>query len=113
MIEINKLVRSKRKTLALIVETDGKLTVRAPLGMKDADIRIFVKEKEKWIKRKQAQSRVDAIRPRTYEEGETFPYLGREYPLRIVQSRSPTLVLDSSFRLTKAAAENAELVFVA
>jgi len=48
MVEIHKLVRSKRKTLALIVETDGSLTVRAPLRMKEADIQRFVKEKQGW-----------------------------------------------------------------
>jgi hypothetical protein len=33
MVEVNKLVRSKRKTLSLIVEMDGTLTVRAPQRM--------------------------------------------------------------------------------
>ena len=46
MIEIHKLVRSKRKTLALIVEPDGTLTVRAPLRMKEADIRSFIEGKK-------------------------------------------------------------------
>lgn len=113
MIEINKLVRSKRKTLALIVENDGKLTVRAPFGMKDADIRRFVKQKENWIKKKQAKSRNETMRPREYVDGETFPYLGREYHLQIVPDMNPALVLDGTFRLKKSEVENAESVFVA
>jgi len=113
MIEINKLVRSKRKTLALIVEADGRLTVRAPLGMKDADIWKFVGEKENWIKRKQARTQKDPFRPREYVNGKSFPYLGREYPLRIVPGKNPDLVLDNSFRLAEALLENAESVFVA
>jgi predicted metal-dependent hydrolase len=112
MIEINKLVRSKRKTLALIVESDGRLTVRVPLRMKDDDIRQFVMEKEKWIKRKQAKVRKDSIRPRAYVDGETFPYLGKDYPLQIVSSQKPALVLNQSFKLSKGALENAESEFV-
>jgi len=56
MIEIDKLVRSKRKTLALIVERDGTLTVRVPRRMKEADIRSFIEAKQDWIKRKQAKA---------------------------------------------------------
>lgn len=113
MIEINRLVRSKRKTLALIVESDGGLTVRAPLRMKDDDIRQFVMKKEKWIKRKQAQARKDSIRPREFVDGETFTYLGKDYPLQIVPVRYPALVLNQAFKLSRDELENAESEFVA
>ena len=106
MIEIHRLVRSKRKTLALIVEADGSLTVRAPLRMKDADIR-------DWIKRKQAQVRKDAPRPREFVDGENFLFLGKGYPLRIIPRGKPALVLDESFRLTNSAQAKAESVFTA
>ena len=84
MIEINKLIRSKRKTLSLIVEIDGTLTVRAPLRMKEADIRRFIEAKKSWVKRKQAQTREEAVIPHQFMDGETFWYLGQEVPLRIV-----------------------------
>ena len=113
MIEINKLVRSKRKTLALIVEADGRLTVRAPTQMKDADIWKFVNEKEKWIERKQAQTRKEAPLPREFVDGGVFPYLGQEIPLRIVSDQKPALVLDKCFKLKETALENAESVFEA
>ena len=113
MVEIHRLVRSKRKTLALIVEADGSLTVRAPLRMKEADIRRFVEEKESWIKRKQAQAQKDAPNPREYVDGTLFPFLGDEYPLRIVPDGKPALVLDKSFKLAKSALPKAETVFEA
>ena len=111
MIEIHKLVRSKRKTLSLIVEPDGTLTVRAPLRMKEADIRGFVEGKKGWIKRKQAQALKDAVAPRQYVDGETFLYLGNHYPLRIVPDQKPALVMDKAFKLTKSAQPQAESVF--
>lgn len=112
MVEINKLVRSKRKTLALIVETDGTLTVRAPQRMKDDDIRRFIEEKKDWIKRKQAKAREDTLPLRRYVDGETFWYLGEKVPLRIVPDCKPALVLDGSFKLTRSAQPKAESVFI-
>jgi predicted metal-dependent hydrolase len=111
MIQIDKLVRSKRKTLALIVETDGTLTVRAPLRMKEADIRGFVEAKRDWIKRKQDKARKVASPPRQYVDGETFWYLGEELPLRIVPKGKPALVMDGAFSLTESARSKAETVF--
>ena len=111
MIQIDKLVRSKRKTLSLIVETDGTLTVRAPLRMKEVDIRRFIQAKEKWIKRKQAGVRKDAPVQHQYVDGEAFLYLGKEIPLRIVPDQKPALVMDKSFKLTKSAQTQAEAVF--
>lgn len=111
MIEINKLVRSKRKTLSLIVETDGTLTVRAPLRMKETDIWQFIETKKDWIKRKQNQARKDASVSRQYVDGEMFWYLGQEVQLRIVPDGKPALVMDDFFQLTRSAQPQAESVF--
>jgi predicted metal-dependent hydrolase len=113
MIEIHKLVRSKRKTLSLIVETNGTLTVRAPLRMKESDIHRFIEAKQDWIKRKQAKVREEAVSPRRYVDGELFWYLGREIPLRIISEGKPALVMDGLFKLTKSAQPQAESVFTA
>lgn len=118
MIEIHKLVRCKRKTLALIVENDGTLTVRAPLRMKEADIWHFIEAKTGWIKRKQAGVQKEAELLHQYVDGETFLYLGKDIPLRIVSaegsrmgSRKPALVMDDFFKLTKSAQPRAASVF--
>ena len=111
MIEINKLVRSKRKTLSLIVETNGTLTVRAPLRMKETDIRRFIEEKKGWIKQKQAKALKDAVAPRQFVDGESFLYLGKEVTLRIVPNGNSALMMDGIFKLTKSAQPRAESVF--
>jgi predicted metal-dependent hydrolase len=112
MIEIHKMVRSKRRTLALVVEADGTLTVRAPLRMKEADIWRFIETKADWIKRKQAKVRIEALPPRQYVEGETFWYLGEEIPLRLIPHQKPALVLNGFFELAQSAQSEAESVFV-
>ena len=113
MIQIDKFVRSKRKTLSLIVENDGTLTVRAPLRMKDADIRSFIEAKAGWIERKQAIARKAAPVPHRYEDGETFWYLGKEIPLRLVRDRRPALVMERGFKLAWSAQPRAASVFEA
>ncbi len=113
MIEINKLIRSKRRTLSLIVEIDGTLTVRAPLRMKEADIRRFIEAKKSWVKRKQAQTREEAVIPHQFVDGETFWYLGQEVPLRIVPNGKPALVMDGFFKLAESARSQAQSVFEA
>lgn len=111
MVEINKLVRSKRKTLSLVIETDGTLTVRAPMRMRESDIRYFIEAKQEWIKRQQAKVLKDAVTPRQYVDGECFLYLGKEIALRIVPDGKSALVMDGVFKLTKPAWPQAQSVF--
>lgn len=113
MIPIDKLVRSKRKTLSLIVERDGTLTVRAPLRLKEADIHRFIEAKSRWIERKQAAARKTMPVPRRYVDGETFWYLGKKIPLRLVRDRRPALVMDDAFKLARSAQPRASSVFEA
>jgi predicted metal-dependent hydrolase len=110
-ITVSRLIRSKRRTIALIVERDGSVTVRAPLKMSVKAIEEFVVKHAEWVEKKQAE--VAAILPekvRQYEEGECFLFLGQEYPLEIVRSNKK-LVLEDSFKLAESEKENAEVIF--
>ena len=49
------LTRSRRKTLAIHIKTDGTVEVRAPLRLVKSEIERFVKSKTDWIEKKQAQ----------------------------------------------------------
>ena len=48
-----KIIRSKRKTLALEITSDASLIIRAPKLMPVFLIKKFVKKKENWISKKQ------------------------------------------------------------
>jgi predicted metal-dependent hydrolase len=107
-IEINQIVHSKRKTLALIVRNDGSLVVRAPLRASNSTIREFVERHAEWIKKKQADAlAVVPLVPRQYVAGELFPYLGNYYPLEILKSQKESLRLEASFKLAESAQGNA------
>ena len=80
------LVRSKRKTVALIVQADGSLLVRAPLRLARRAIEEFIAQKSAWISSRQEMARTapPAPPPRQYHSGEVFTFLGKKYPLEIV-----------------------------
>lgn len=111
-IEASQIVRSKRKTIALIVKPDGSLIVRAPLRTPDGIIQEFIQRNTGWVTRKQAEA-LAALppAPRQYVAGELFLYLGNPYPLFIAQGQQPPLLFDESFKLADAAQSKASLMF--
>jgi predicted metal-dependent hydrolase len=111
-IEITQIIRSKRKTIALVVQKDGTLIVRAPLKAPEKIIREFAEKNTQWILKKQAQMRTAvSLPPKQYISGETFLFLGREIPLETVKGQKPTLILENHFKLAEFALGNAEWVF--
>lgn len=111
-VHVNRMIRSKRRTVALIVERDGSVTVRAPMKMSTMAIEDFVHKHAEWVKRKQAelQSAVTE-QPRRYQAGEQFLYLGRSHQLEIVRNARKKLVLDESFKLAESEQSHAEALF--
>jgi hypothetical protein len=114
-MKIDQIIRSRRRTVALIVEPDGRLVVRAPLHARQADIERLVAYKADWIERKRAQFRLapQAAPRRRFQDGERFPYLGQEYPLQIAARQSSPLVFDEAFHLAHSALPQASQVFEA
>lgn len=115
-IPINLLIRARRRTVALIVQPDGTLVVRAPLRLSREQIQVIVNEKAAWIQRKQAEiHKHQAQQPaRRYVEGETFLFLGQAYPLRFISHGRARLALqDGAFVLRQDAQGEARAVFEA
>jgi predicted metal-dependent hydrolase len=113
MIAIDRIIRSRRRTLALVIEDDGQLTVRAPLRASEGAIHRFVTLHERWIVAKQVTARARAARfaPKRYVSGEEFLYLGAPYGLEIVDRQRPSLTFKEGFRLAKASVPRAPRLF--
>ena len=113
-IVVDKLVRTPRKTIALILQPDGSLIVRAPLRMPDARIRDFIETHADWVIKTRAKMKAATPVPaKRYQDGETFPYLGKDYPLKIVPRQRCRLDFDGSeFRLVKSALPKAKEAFI-
>ncbi len=88
-IKIDRVVRSKRKRIGLYVHPDSTVTVRAPLRTPLFLIKQVVANRANWILDKQtkAKKKYGSIKKREYRVGELFWYLGKKYPLAIVQQK--------------------------
>ena len=84
-LTVDRLVRSRRRTVSLVIDEEAALVVRAPMRMPLHDIERVVREKEDWIRRNRAMMRHRlGNRPmRRYAEGEAFLWLGRELRLAL------------------------------
>lgn len=113
MIKPDEIIRTKRKTIALIVERDGRLIVRAPLRAREETINGFIKRKEKWILKKQEQVKTfyPPFVPKEYVNGEGFWYLGNIHKLQLVDAMKPSLYLNGNFQLAHSTLHKAPLVF--
>lgn len=80
MIEPTKIVKSRRKTIALVINSDAELVVRAPFYASHQDIMRFVQQKQSWIEQKtEEMKRKKLERPiLSLQDGEKILYLGRE-----------------------------------
>lgn len=116
MIQIDELIRSTRKSIALIVKADGRLVVRAPRRATHAEIDAFIQEKSAWILAKQADAKaLQASRavPK-FISGEEFLFLGTSYPLDLIAKPGKTLALvNGHFQLAKQAQPRALDLFTA
>lgn len=78
MIQPDKIIRSNRKTLAISVDTFGRLIVRVPKKCSEERIFSFIREKENWIARKQAEKKgVGMCLPTENLHGYEFLLLGK------------------------------------
>lgn len=79
MIQPDKIVRSDRKTLSISVDTFGRLIVRAPKKYSEERIFAFLRKKEGWILRKQAERKgAGTDLPPENLDGYTFLLLGNQ-----------------------------------
>jgi predicted metal-dependent hydrolase len=111
-IDVKQIIRSKRRTLALIVNPDGSLIVRAPWQTPGRSIREFVEKNAQWIGKKQTQAlAARPPNPKKFIPGELFMYLGNAYPLEIVDQQIVPLQLAENFKLAQSAESKAPEVF--
>jgi predicted metal-dependent hydrolase len=109
---IDKIIRTRRRTIAIYIHPDGKVIVRAPHKTPEHLIRQFVQTKAAWIARQKARAAQKPVTPaKSYQGGEKFPLLGQNYPLRIIQSPKTALTFQDEFLLPQKAQPRARQAF--
>jgi len=101
-IIIEKIIRTKRRSISLIIDQNAKLVVRAPLRTPDKVIENFVQEKSLWIRQKidEMEERPKASK-KEFVNGENFLYLGEYYELRIIESGTIDIELTDTLCISR------------
>lgn len=85
MIQPDEIIRSRRKTLTITIDSFGRLIVRAPKRCSEARIFAFIQEKEDWILRKQAEKKGAGIElPPENLNGYQMTLLGKTCTIYVV-----------------------------
>ena len=81
-----ELIRSKRRTIAIVIDSEGKCRVRAPLQARLSDIEHFVQAKTGWIEQKQQHyAAVQKKRQLILTDGMQLSVLDNSYTLRLTE----------------------------
>lgn len=113
-IKIEKIIRTKRKTISLQITENATLIVKAPFNTDDKTIEKVIVNKKEWIEKnlKKINARNYKFKPKEFVNGEGFLYLGKYYKLTIVEEQDVPLKFDNRFYLSKNALSNAKEVFI-
>jgi len=109
-IQIDQLIRSRRKTIGLQITNDARLIVRASYFASEGFIHKLIRQRESWIKAKQDyfRQRQSQVKFRTFQAGEEFLFLGKAYPLVISDDLPKAVVFDGSLKIAQVALSNAK-----
>lgn len=119
-IQISKIIRSRRRTIELQINSDSSLIVRAPLRVSERYINKLVYKKRLWISKKQEfmLRQKQLTKQKEFISGESFLYLGNTYKLQIVDnSKLPLLPLSlesstGTFFLSRTHLDKAKELFM-
>ena len=113
-IGIEKIIRTKRKTIALHISDDATLIVRAPLKASEKTIMGVVLKHKEWIeeKKREIKAREPKFSPKEFVNGEGFLYLGEWYRLKIEDNQEVPLKFVNGFYLSRNALPQAKDVFI-
>lgn len=103
-----QIIRSRRRSIALIVSPDATLVVRAPMTTPLRLIENFIQQKSHWILKKMAQVQTRPVfEVKKFIDGEKFLYLGQKYELQM-SGKTRGLVFANQFFLKPGVAKPRE-----
>lgn len=113
-IKIHKIIRSRRRSVALEITPNAQLVVRMPRYASVSEVKKFIWEKRDWIEKKlqEASERRKKHVPKKFVSGEKFYYLGDQYEFFTNNNASPKLKFNAGFHLSEKSLNKARTLFV-
>jgi predicted metal-dependent hydrolase len=87
-----KVHKTKRKTTEIVVDTSG-VEILTSKQKSHNDIQKLVKKNSKWIYSKQIWANTQNDLKITFKQGTRLPYLGKNYLLKIKESKNESILL--------------------
>ena len=94
-LEYRVIQSGDRRTADIVIERDGELVIRIPANLSLSKADDLVQRKKYWIYKNLAEWRdLNSTRVvRQWLNGESYPYLGRHYRLRLISNQEADLLL--------------------
>jgi len=111
---VDRIIRSRRKTVALLVTADGQLEIHAPQQITRGEINTILTDKAGWIRKQQeaALRLAEQFHRRDLVSGARVWYLGGSYPVDIVRTRSNKVQFSDSILLSLTDPTQAEKILI-
>lgn len=81
-----KITRKKIKNIIIRINENGEVLISAPFRTPNLYIENLIKEKESWIRKKLNLLKERKEKTNTFDEGEIFNYLGKNYNIEVKNS---------------------------
>lgn len=95
-----KIIKSKRKSISLVIKSNGDFIVRAPLRSKETDIFKFINQKENWIISKRKEQMSNIVHPLEFNGCEHITLLSKEYQISY-HDKTKVEIDDNQLKLPK------------
>ena len=93
-----EIVRKDVKHINIKVKPNCAVVLTAPIDTKETDIAYVLKKRAEWIDKKIAFYKEHQVHtPKEYVSGENFCYLGRNYRLKVIESKSEGVKLQRGY----------------
>lgn len=79
----NQIIKTKRKSISLIIKNNGDFIVRAPLNCNNDKIIDFINKKSDWIILKRTQNLSNIVKPLVVENNAIIKILNKDYIIKL------------------------------
>jgi len=92
-----QILKKNVKNLTIRIKPTAEIVVSVPKRLPDEVVNEFIKSKENWIKSKLKIISSRIKHQKEYVSGENFEYLGKNYRLKVIESKKEYVKLDKEF----------------
>ena len=107
----NQIIKSKRKSISLVIKNNGEFIVRAPINCKEADIISFINAKANWIITKRNENINNNIKPISFNEEDEISILGEKYNFQY-SNKKTVKIEENKILLPKANTQEKFIAFL-